>query len=1626
VNTAGNLIVVYVSWSNPGAVALSDTRQNVYTAVAPATSWGTMGAWRSQVFYARNIGGGSNTVTAMFGTTINAFGKIYLHEYSGVDRTAPLDVTASAVGTISAMDSGPARTTNGSDVIYGAGSSSASVTAAGSGFTSRLNANGSRTEDRTVTTIGSYSAPATQNGSQWVMHVAAFKADTSDVSPPSVPTGLTATAASGSQINLSWTASGDDVGVAGYKIFRNGTQIGTSATTSFQNTGLADGTSYSYTISAYDAAGNNSSQSTAAAATTPDVTAPTVPTNLTATAVSSTQTTLDWNNSTDNVGVTAYKLYRDGAYLKSSTVKPVQDSGLSSGTTYRYTLSAVDAAGNESAQSTVTTVTTPAPDATPPSASMTAPASGATVTGKSVTVSADAGDNVAVADVDFLLDGVSIGVDGSAPYSVQWNTTTTSNGLHSLSARARDTAGNFGVTSGVVSVTVDNPSSPPLPAGLVAGYSFSEGSGTTTADVTANGNTATIRNGALWTAGKYGSGIKLDGSNDFLEIPGSPSVNLSGTALSFSAWVNPTGGTGDQVLFAKGYNGSMVSPYYQYAVELRGGGISPALLIGTAGGLKEASMGSALPKGQWSHFAVVFNGAQAAFYLNGALVRTATLAASVVQRDTPLRLGADAQPGQFLNGSLDDVRLYGRTLTQAEVQDDMNTALASPAGGSSAPAVSIVSPPGNGQVSSIITITANASDDVGVAGVQFYVDGGTVGPEDTVDPYGAVWDTRAFANGAHTLTARARDVSGNTSVSAPVTVNVVNSESFQNEILATGLNLPVVTKFLPNGNMLVGELSGKIKVLPPPYTTVSSTLFNQLNVSPSGVQQGLYDLALDPDFANNHYYYVFYTAMTPDLGYDRLSRFTATSDLSGTLPGSERVLYQDPQHPGNEEHHGGGIAISNDGKIFFTTGEGFDAAKSPDLTSPRGKLHRINMDGTVPTDNPFYDGAGPNFDSIWAYGLRNPFRAYYDGPTNRVFIGDVGGNVGTSNEEINVAARGVNYGWPDFEGACLLPCTSPLYDYEHNNRDASVTGGFVYHGSQFPAGMRGNYFFADYSQNWIRRISFNADGSVNAVFNFEPADGQVDGPYGDIVSLTEGPDGALYYLDLGYTDTTGTFGVSKVRRIRYISSNQPPVVVASASPRSGPVPLNVSFSSAGSSDSEGDPITYSWDFGDGTSLSTVANPSHTYANPGQYSARLTASDGVNTSVSPPITIQSGSAPTASITAPVDASTFRAGDVIAYRGDANDDEDGVLPASAFSWTIDFLHEGHVHPGSTLTGAKSGSFTIPTSGHDFEGNTRYRISLTVTDSHGLTTSKSVIVQPEKVDLTFNTVPAGLTLYVDGVARTTPATVDTLIGFTHTIEARDQSAAGSTYTFASWSDGGAPTHTITVPASNQSYTANFTLGQAPSALAAAWGFNENSGTTTADSSGNANVATLLNGPAWTAGQAGHGSALSFDGTNDNLSVPNSSSINISGSALTLSMWLKPTASAGDHAVIGKFWNAGMTSPYYQYGLELQGGNTVPVFHVGTGTGVLAASMGSALSTTAWSHLTVVFNGSQAQFYVNGTLVATKTLTAAITARSSIMRLGADAAPGQYYKGLLDDVRVYSRASSASEVQADMNAPL
>src|SRR5439155_23633669 len=170
-------------------------------------------------------------------------------------------------------------------------------------------------------------------------------------------------------IDQAWQAATDNVGVAGYTVYRNGSAVATLGpdVLAYADTGLDHGATYSYTVAAFDAAGNTSPQSSPASATTPDDIAPTTPGGLSATATTSTSVTVSWTASSDNMAVTGYDVYRDGLLLATVGVNPLTYADtVSVGSTHSYTVDAFDAAGNHSATPAAVMVTTPTSDTTPP------------------------------------------------------------------------------------------------------------------------------------------------------------------------------------------------------------------------------------------------------------------------------------------------------------------------------------------------------------------------------------------------------------------------------------------------------------------------------------------------------------------------------------------------------------------------------------------------------------------------------------------------------------------------------------------------------------------------------------------------------------------------------------------------------------------------------------------------------------------------------------------------------------------------------------------------------------------------------------------------------------------------------------------------------------------------------------------------------------------------------------------------------------------------------------------------------------------------------------------------------------------------------------------------------------
>ena len=408
----------------------------------------------------------------------------------------------------------------------------------------------------------------------------------SDTSPPSDPASLVATASGGTQINLSWTGSTDNVAVTGYRVERcqgaactNFAEIAAPAGTgtSFSNTGLSAGTTYRYRVRAQDAVPNFSGYSNIATATTStasDTSPPSDPASLVATASGGTQINLSWTGSTDNVAVTGYRVERcQGAACTNfaeiaapaGTGTSFSNTGLSAGTTYRYRV------------------------------------------------------------------------------------------------RAQDAVPNFSGYSNIATATTSTQSS-----GLVAAYSFNEGSGVSVGDASGSGNVGSVGSAAWSVAGKFGGALSFNGSGARVTVPDAASLRLS-SAMTLEAWVSPSA-------VSSAWRDVIVKGDDDYYLMATSAPSSFPVGAGIFGGVKARAFGtSVLALNTWTHLAVTYDGAMLRLYVNGVLVASTAKTGAIASSANPLQFGGDAIYGQYFAGKIDEVRVYNVALSAAQVQTDMNT-----------------------------------------------------------------------------------------------------------------------------------------------------------------------------------------------------------------------------------------------------------------------------------------------------------------------------------------------------------------------------------------------------------------------------------------------------------------------------------------------------------------------------------------------------------------------------------------------------------------------------------------------------------------------------------------------------------------------------------------------------------------------------------------------------------------------------------------------------------------------------------------------------------------------------------------------------------------------------------------
>ncbi|HXU10860.1 MAG TPA: PQQ-dependent sugar dehydrogenase [Candidatus Binatia bacterium] len=601
-----------------------------------------------------------------------------------------------------------------------------------------------------------------------------------------------------------------------------------------------------------------------------------------------------------------------------------------------------------------------------------------------------------------------------------------------------------------------------------------------------------------------------------------------------------------------------------------------------------------------------------------------------------------------------------------------------------------------------------------------------------------------------------------------------------------GLEEPVAFEWAPNGDLWIVLKRGGVRIVRAGQVIDAGTITVRTDD-----ELGIGGLALDPEFATNHHVWIYYSDPSGEV---RVSRFTVVGDALSVETIMLRYNFV------STLHHAGCLRFDADKTLYISTGDDFRySATSQNPFDLRGKILRINRDGTPAAGNPFLGGgADPR---VWALGLRNPWRFSFQPGTGTMFIADVGQ---AEWEELNFGMPGANYGWSLIEGFSVtgLPgYVYPVYTYRHESHTGnSIIGGDHAKPGDLAPEYEGNYFYGDEADLAIGRLVLDASNNVVQAETWATG---VEHP----VDLHFGPDGALYYA---------AFFLGSIRKITFVGgTNHSPKAAGTATPVSGPAPLPVFLDGTASSDLDGDPLTFLWDTGNGAP-GQGPTLTHIY-DAGVYTARLTVTDPSDASnTTPGIRIVSGNrAPAATIIAPAANSLYNAGDTITYAGLGTDPEDGTLGCGRFTWTITFHHLGHVHPHlGPIQGMCGGSFTVPRTGEN-SAATYYEIRLDLADlgtplgeAGTLTSVATVKVSPRTVTMNLAASPnPNLFLTLDGTLFAAPKAVTGVVGFDRDIGATSQTGSdGRTYTFSSWSDGGAATHTIRTPESDTTYTAQF----------------------------------------------------------------------------------------------------------------------------------------------------------------------------------------------------------------------------
>ena len=645
--------------------------------------------------------------------------------------------------------------------------------------------------------------------------------------------------------------------------------------------------------------------------------------------------------------------------------------------------------------------------------------------------------------------------------------------------------------------------------------------------------------------------------------------------------------------------------------------------------------------------------------------------------------------------------------------------------------------------------------------------------------------------------------------SSPASARDVPAD-FADIAVANEMFAPVSLGMAPDGRLIILTDAG-VALMVKNDQLLPTPVFDLRGRVDTNGSQGLQSIAFDNNFARNGFIYVTYTFDTSgdtrdSIGRNRLVRFT----MNGDVATNETLIFND--FPVGDDillHYGGAVEVGNDGKIYTTVGDYLFGANGQDRTNLKGTVLRLNKNGSIPADNPFFGELTGENRAIYAYGLRNPWQTSMrsDG---EIFISDVGAS---RFEELNVLERGANYGWFEAEGPKNpnnpghASFVDPLWSYRHVDNfpndplaGCAIVGGSFYEPANrsFPARFHDQYFTGDYCTGQIYVV--NPITGSTEVFADTPNVGLVDMAVNPI-------NGDLYYLHQTFQgdDTPPTGGLGKITFIgqqeRITITNQPADVEIAAGEEA-------SFFVGATGPGE---VTYQWTR-NGVAIAGATSPRLTVeglanADDGDIFRAEVRSAGrllrtreavlrITVNTAPVPTIQIGG---------VGPNGYEAGRGFNFFGSATDAEDGTIPPASLSWDIRLNHDDHDHELITASGA-SGSVTVP---QDIETSTNVWVTLylTATDADGTSTTVTQRVDPFIVDLTLDAEPNGLEVTLEGQERAAPFTFDSVVGVRREIGApATQTIGGVEYTFDSWSDGRFRLQPRITPNRDTTYTATY----------------------------------------------------------------------------------------------------------------------------------------------------------------------------------------------------------------------------